>query len=270
MNRIIAMLILGVLLTAMVLIVANYMSRPDMPENYVQEAPVPSQAIPAPQEEAKPEESDLRSMLQKPVPAPQEAPEAVDGGLPQPEPVAPGAGQDSTQQNASVPVPPVVTQPVPEMGKQPEKQPEPVQMPVEKAPEEVAAKNAEAEKPVAPPVSKPAPEAGKKVQKPATSGVLVMEAAGFRFDGSKLIFYVKGSNSFTHKMFTLAKPDRLVVDVKGAWKGVKTPATPSNRIVKATRSGVYKEYVRFVLDLKTPLSSYSAKMQGNELVIIMN
>jgi hypothetical protein len=273
MNRVIAMLILGVLLTAMVLIVANYMSRPDVPANYAQEETVPSVAVPAPQDgnATQPENVDLRSMLQKPAAVPEDLPETVDGGLPQPEPVAPGAATPGSGENASVPAPPAVDLNAVRAAA-PQK---------DTAQDDVAAVSGGSEEPVkqaqpaAPSVAEknqPAAAAPVVKKEPPVrkTGAITMEASGFRFDGSKLIFYVRGSRPFEHSVFTLSKPDRLVVDVKGAWTKVSTPQTPSNRLVKNTRSGVYKDHVRFVLDLKAPLVSHTAKMQGNELVIIMN
>ncbi len=259
MNRIIAMLILGVLLVAMMLVVANYMSTPGEEDTVsvatgpsgMQEDSTSAEASKIPRELAH-----LSDTSQTPVVPPAEAPDTVEGDLPQPNPVSSGEQGEGMAQNPTGSVPSSMDLAAADGdAKAAKKKQDAVPMP-----------NTQpvAQTPVHSPATAPKPEnaSGK-----AAAGKLT--AVGYKFEGNALVFYVQGSTTFEHKVFTLSGPDRLVVDIKGTWGNVDAPTTPSNRLVKSSRVGLHQQYARFVLDLKSPLVKHSATLRDNTLLVTM-
>jgi N-acetylmuramoyl-L-alanine amidase len=85
-------------------------------------------------------------------------------------------------------------------------------------------------------------------------------------DNTRLVFDLSGS--VQHKIFTLANPDRIVIDIKSAklntkFSDLKITDTPITKVRSATRNSTD---LRVVLDLKTSVQvkSFSLKKHGNK------
>lgn len=77
-----------------------------------------------------------------------------------------------------------------------------------------------------------------------------------KFDGSTAILLLEGNADVHYKTFVLKEPERMVVDLDGAWD-VKAPVVPSNRVIKAVRVGrPGAEKTRIVLDLEKQLEKH--------------
>ena len=127
-----------------------------------------------------------------------------------------------------------------------------------------------AEKPVAPPIEKPAevkPVEAKIETKPVLTPLAslsqtanhTLKAIGLHFSGNQIFLRIEAENPFPFSTFHLVSPDRLVIDLPGNWKGIKTPTIPSNQLVTSVRVGQQKKGPRFVVDL-------SRKPAGHEVV----
>ena len=127
-----------------------------------------------------------------------------------------------------------------------------------------------AEKPVAPPIEKTAEvkpvEAkieAKAVLTPLASlsqtANHTLNAIGLHFSGNQIFLRIEAEKPFPFSTFPLVAPDRLVIDLPGNWKGIKTPTIPSNQLVTNVRVGQQKKGPRFVVDL-------SRKPVGHEVV----
>lgn len=82
---------------------------------------------------------------------------------------------------------------------------------------------------------------------------------------------VQTSALFTYKIFTLNKPQRLVIDVIGRFsEKLSAPNVAEDGLVKAVRLGHHKDRVRIVLDLKKPLSQdWIAERKSDSLVVVI-
>lgn len=96
-----------------------------------------------------------------------------------------------------------------------------------------------------------------------------LNSIAFSFAGQSLQLNIKADTPFPCKTFILTGPDRLVVDLPGVWKGMRAPATPQNRLVKAVRLGQQKAGPRLVLDLTGPLKRHTVERSGNTVTILL-
>lgn len=109
------------------------------------------------------------------------------------------------------------------------------------------------------PSSSPASGASDKTLKPGTlvtksslpakAGARVVTAAVLTMDGDVVTLNLQGSGAMQGKAFMLTGPDRVVLDIEGEWK-VEIPRVPSNRMVKALRTGRQGTATRLVFDMK--------------------
>ena len=77
-----------------------------------------------------------------------------------------------------------------------------------------------------------------------------MTSARFSMHGSQIKLTLQGNAPMVGHYFTLENPDRVVLDLAGNW-GIKMPAVPSNRLVRAVRIGQHDDKTRIVFDMKT-------------------
>jgi N-acetylmuramoyl-L-alanine amidase len=84
-------------------------------------------------------------------------------------------------------------------------------------------------------------------------------------DKTRVVFDV--SKNIKHTVFSLKKPERLVVDIENAELRAAMPKLDiENRHLKVMRSGAPKQGVlRFVFELKAPLEAHSFVLSPNEL-----
>ncbi|MDR1489342.1 MAG: AMIN domain-containing protein, partial [Desulfovibrio sp.] len=83
------------------------------------------------------------------------------------------------------------------------------------------------------------------------------------FSGDEVILRIEADNAFPCKTFVLTGPDRLVIDLPGVWKGMKTPPLQNNRIIRAVRLGRQSAGPRLVLDLNAALKGHKVERRGN-------
>ncbi len=95
-----------------------------------------------------------------------------------------------------------------------------------------------------------------------------MTAISLKANGSDMILTLTADKRFSYKSFTLAGPDRLVVDLAGEWQGIKAPGMPSNRLISKVREGKFEGSHRIVLDLKAPLAGYETKRADEHTVTV--
>lgn len=101
------------------------------------------------------------------------------------------------------------------------------------------------EKPAPPVEKKPAPTPPKTTG-PKTINKITVSAAG---TGAKV--RIAGNANLDYKTMHLKSPDRIVVDLEGVW-GVKAPGVPSNKAVTNVRIGKQPDKTRIVIDLASP------------------
>lgn len=94
-----------------------------------------------------------------------------------------------------------------------------------------------------------------------------MQSMSFKYQGSEILFVMKASEHFEYKTFLLPSPDRLVIDLSGAWTGLDVPNVPSNRLVKGLRLGKLEKGHRIVLDLKEVPKGYETSRDGNTVTV---
>ncbi|MDR1241298.1 MAG: AMIN domain-containing protein [Deltaproteobacteria bacterium] len=70
-----------------------------------------------------------------------------------------------------------------------------------------------------------------------------------KFRGLGMFLSIEADSPLPVKYFVLSSPDRLVIDLPGAWKNLKLPAVPSNMLVKDIRIGRQADSDRIVIDL---------------------
>ena len=68
--------------------------------------------------------------------------------------------------------------------------------------------------------------------------------------GSQIKLVLQGNAPMVGHYFTLAEPDRVVLDLAGNWD-VAVPRVPSNRLIEAVRVGQHDDKTRIVFDMKT-------------------
>lgn len=130
----------------------------------------------------------------------------------------------------------------------------------------------EPSKAAASPKAEPAKTASKAEAKPAEQKAAKPAGthgakASIKFAGSTAILHLEGDAAMQYKTFVLKEPDRMVVDLNGAWD-VKTTAVPSNRVIKTVRVGKPGEKTRIVLDLsKSPESHEVVKVNANTIEV---
>lgn len=133
-----------------------------------------------------------------------------------------------------------------------------------------------AEKPAPAPVAKtekaaPAPAtAPAKAAAPAPAvtpqtakGDHAITSATIKFSGNTAILHLQGDAPIQYKYIVLPNPDRLALDLTGAWS-VTAPAVPSNRVIEKVRVGRYGENTRIVLDLKAAPTKHEVVKSGDK------
>lgn len=78
----------------------------------------------------------------------------------------------------------------------------------------------------------------------------VVTSARFSMQGSQIKLVLQGNAPMVGHYFTLAEPDRVVLDLAGNWD-VAVPRVPSNRLIEAVRVGQHDDKTRIVFDMKT-------------------
>ena len=86
-----------------------------------------------------------------------------------------------------------------------------------------------------------------------------MKVAALKFRGNGMYLLLEGDSALPAKYFLLHSPERLVVDLPGAWKNLATPGIPSNQLIKSIRVGRQSDADRLVIDL-------SRKLKNHELI----
>lgn len=100
---------------------------------------------------------------------------------------------------------------------------------------------------------------------PAKAGARIVTAAVLTMDGDVVTLNLQGSDAIQGKAFMLTEPDRVVLDIEGDWK-VEVPRVPSNRMVKALRTGSQGKATRLVFDMKVkPVRVNVAKSGASSL-----
>lgn len=137
---------------------------------------------------------------------------------------------------------------------------------VEKTEKAVPAAKAQAAAPAAPvaPITQTAPaKATAAPTVPQTAkGDHAITSATIKFSGSTAILYLQGDAPIQYKYIVLPNPDRLALDLVGAWS-VSAPAVPSNRVIEKVRVGRYGENTRIVLDLKAAPTKHEVVKSGD-------
>ena len=119
--------------------------------------------------------------------------------------------------------------------------------------EEVAPKQAEV------PSAKAAPEQASAASQSSAENASedkkpqyerVVTSARFSMQGSQIKLVLQGNAPMVGHYFTLAEPDRVVLDLAGNWD-VAVPRVPSNRLIEAVRVGQHDDKTRIVFDMKT-------------------
>ena len=265
MNKTIAFLILGVIILALVLIMASQY------KTDVAEAPVTPAVVG--QTADKPAPATPPAKPQTPA-----APTASQALTPPQAPAVPPAARLDTPAAATPTVPGMETpkpaaetpKPVAEAPKPAAEKPKPVAeapKPTAEKPKPVAEKPkpaAETPKPAAetpkPAAEKPKPAA----EKPKARTVEKINVRRHKAGTNVLIAFSEGAK---YKSLRLPNPDRLVIDVEGIWD-IKAPGVPDNRFVGNVRVGHYDKVTRIVLDLKgTPASAKFYKAGVNDLEV---
>lgn len=90
------------------------------------------------------------------------------------------------------------------------------------------------------------------------------------FAGENMLLRIEADSAFPCKTFALTGPDRLVIDLPGAWSGMKSPSVPKNRVVKSVRLGQQPAGPRLVLDLNGPLKAHRVLRSGSMIEVLVN
>ncbi len=268
MNRTIALLIPAILLMAMALIVfqqfhsssseeeLNLQSvNPERAANGSAGAPSPLSGTGTP---VQPPLPGLQAQPEKPVQEPALKPETSAQQQTLQEPEKSVKNQPEQQQAASAAAgASSVTQP-------------PAEPPAPKAPPKTEEKPApkEEKKPEQKPEQKPEAKPEKAAAEQAAAGQAhKMHSIKFEYQGSDMLLVMSADTEFEYKSFQLASPERLVVDVIGAWSGMSLPNVPSNRLIKGVRGGKTDRGYRIVLDLKETPKGYETKRDANKVTV---
>jgi hypothetical protein len=97
----------------------------------------------------------------------------------------------------------------------------------------------------------------------------VLKDIHLQFAGQNMRLLVEADTPFPCRTFVLNNPDRLVIDLPGSWKGIKTPTVPQNRLIKAVRVGSQPAGPRLVLDLAGSLKGHKMQRNGNVVEVLM-
>jgi hypothetical protein len=119
----------------------------------------------------------------------------------------------------------------------------------------------------------PAPASGKQPDaNPAAlseKGTHNLKNISLLLSGDEAILRIEADSAFPCKTFVLTGPDRLVIDLPGVWKGMKTPPPQNNRIIRAVRMGQQSAGPRLVLDLNASLKGHKVERRGNVVDIMV-
>lgn len=106
------------------------------------------------------------------------------------------------------------------------------------------------------------PDSAKEVEL-SPKGAHALRKIGLHFAQQGLLLRIEADSPFPCKTFVLDNPHRLVVDLPGSWKNVKSPSVPQNRLVKSVRVGAQPAGPRIVLDLTSLPKGHSVRRDGN-------
>jgi hypothetical protein len=104
---------------------------------------------------------------------------------------------------------------------------------------------------------------------PAGKETRTLKNISLAFADSDMRLLIEADGAFPCKTFILSGPDRLVIDLPGAWKGMKAPTVPGNRIIRKARVGLQSGGARIVLDLNSPLKNHKVERRGNMVDILV-
>ncbi len=135
-------------------------------------------------------------------------------------------------------------------------------------PDEAPAPVADKTEPVSPVQEKPAATEKKTEPSKSTPLIVTTSAPKTLAPGQKAIsrtrleigprsatFRLTGVADLQGKAFALKEPDRIVVDLNGAW-GINLGKTPNNTILKSVRAGNQEANTRLVFDMHRPPRSF--------------
>ncbi|MDR2503415.1 MAG: AMIN domain-containing protein [Deltaproteobacteria bacterium] len=136
--------------------------------------------------------------------------------------------------------------------------------------------------PATPPAARPGGASGINTPPPAASAsssaasppasASVERGAGqitgisLHFRSPGMALRLEASSPLPVKYFILSQPDRLVVDLPGRWRGLKTPEIPSNNLIRSIRVGRQGDADRLVLDMLVPLKKHEIRRLSDNLV----
>lgn len=109
----------------------------------------------------------------------------------------------------------------------------------------------------------PAKTAAAPATPQTAKGDHAITSATIKFSGSTAILHLQGDAPIQYKYIVLPNPDRLALDLVGAWS-VSAPAVPSNRVIEKVRVGRYGENTRIVLDLKAAPTKHEVVKSGDK------
>ena len=97
----------------------------------------------------------------------------------------------------------------------------------------------------------------------------VLKEAGLHFSGQGMQLRLEADTPFPCRTFVLNNPHRLVIDLPGSWKGMKTPSLPQNRLINKVRVGSQPAGPRIVLDLESAPKGHKVQRNGNIVEILV-
>lgn len=125
------------------------------------------------------------------------------------------------------------------------------------------------------PAQPAAPEQPSIQTRPQATGTATVQQSsgkivslGLHFRNQGMYISIEGDSPLPAKYFVLPDPERLVIDLPGSWQGLKTPAIPSNNLVKSIRIGRQGNADRLVLDLHSPLKTHEIQRINDKKVEI--
>jgi N-acetylmuramoyl-L-alanine amidase len=100
----------------------------------------------------------------------------------------------------------------------------------------------------------------------ASAGLVEVRSARIADDGDKIRLLIDLSGAFSHNVFALPDPQRLVIDIPDAVLRCKLPVAPgSHPVLGGLRSGVREgDDLRMVIDLKQPVRPKSFEVKPSE------
>lgn len=129
---------------------------------------------------------------------------------------------------------------------------------------------AQATRPPAASQTRPTPSAADNGDKTAsvTRGKGSIKNMELKFRGKGMYLLIEADSALPAKYFLLHNPERLVVDLPGAWNNIKAPRVPSSMLVKSARLGRQSDADRLVLDLGYKLKFHDLIRVGDKKVEI--